>query len=243
MISQLDRISEPQRCLSCGTLEKVGSRRYCSIECRRKLRSQLELRTGLLRALNTRYATFSFTETLLILDILPCDSRDLFSFFYPRMPGRKPVEDLWHMAEELGRIWWAEKRLTNRRYLASRRLLEKARKNNTSPHSVRPWERKDPVLVGRSLTYLRLTKAELASPRAQESIKAAYRKQALRHHPDRGGNGALFRKIHEAYLQLIYWVENPAFVTRRGLPDKWCYDGATNNWIQPAPWLSKEYRR
>ena len=37
-------------------------RKYCSIECRQRLRYNLNLRTGLLRALNTRYATFYFTE-------------------------------------------------------------------------------------------------------------------------------------------------------------------------------------
>ncbi len=54
-----------RRCLSCGTSENMGRRRYCSVECRQRLRHQLNVRTGLLRVLNTRYATFYFTEEML----------------------------------------------------------------------------------------------------------------------------------------------------------------------------------
>ena len=50
-----------KRCLSCGTTENMGTRKYCSVVCRKKLRYQLNVRTGLLKALNARYATFYFT--------------------------------------------------------------------------------------------------------------------------------------------------------------------------------------
>jgi len=36
-----------------------------------------------------------------------------------------------------------------------------------------------------------------------EEIKTAYRKLALVHHPDKGGNEEAFRKIHAAYSFLI----------------------------------------
>ena len=81
-------------CLSCGTSEDMGRRKYCSIECRQRLRYNLNLRTGLLRALNTRYATFYFTNSIIILDVLPYGSEELFSYFFSRTAGRKPVE-LW----------------------------------------------------------------------------------------------------------------------------------------------------
>ena len=58
------------RCLSCGTSENMGRRKYCSIDCRQKLRYNLNLRTGLLRALNTRYATIYFTDSIILLDVL-----------------------------------------------------------------------------------------------------------------------------------------------------------------------------
>ena len=42
-------------------------------------------------------------------------------------------------------------------------------------------------------------------------------------------------KLHDAYVQLINWSENPTFTTRRGFPDKWFYEGYANRWLQPAP--------
>jgi len=73
-----------RRCLSCGTTADMKRRRYCSIECRQKLRHNLNIRTGLLQALQIRYATFYFTEHLVILDMLPYGSTDLASFIFPR---------------------------------------------------------------------------------------------------------------------------------------------------------------
>jgi len=75
------------RCLSCGTTENLGRRRYCSIDCRQKLRYTLDLRTGLLKTLNTRYATFYFTDVMIIMDVLPYYSKEIFSFIYPRIDG------------------------------------------------------------------------------------------------------------------------------------------------------------
>jgi hypothetical protein len=227
--------TEKNRCLSCGTSINMGKRRYCSINCRQKLRHQLNMRTGLLKALNTRYAAFYFTETTLVLDILPYDSDEIFSFMYPRSPDKKPAADFSSMADKLGNAWWAEKRRTSRRYLASRCVLEKAFKNGISYESLRPLEIKKPAVNGKSLVYLRLCKSELESSELHSKIKSAYRKQAKQHHPDQGGDAAFFRKIHEAYEEIIHWAKNPTFVNRRGFPDKWFYDSRKNKWTQPTP--------
>jgi hypothetical protein len=224
-----------KRCLSCGTTENMYRRRYCSLECRQRLRYHLNMRSGLLVALNTRYATFYFTETTIILDVLPHGSAELFSFIFPRSQGKKPVEDFCTMNNILGNLWWAEQRRTNKRYRASQIVLGRAHSKNEDPNSVRPIEIKEPVRLAKSLTFLKLRKADLDSPKLQEIIKTAYRTQAKRHHPDLGGNAALFRKLHEAYLQLIEWSENPVFISRRGFPDKWFYYGSRNKWLQPAP--------
>ena len=88
--------------------------------------------------------------------------------------------------------------------------------------------------MAKSLTFLKLNKSDLDSPQLQQVIKKAYRRQAKRHHPDQGGDAAVFRKLHEAYEQLIQWSENPVFFSRRGFPDKWFYEGSTNRWLQPA---------
>ena len=34
---------------------------------------------------------------------------------------------------------------------------------------------------------------------SEAEIKKAYKKQAMKHHPDKGGDGAQFQKINEAY--------------------------------------------
>jgi len=79
--------AEQNRCLSCGTSENMIRRKYCSIDCRQRFRHQLNIRTGLLRALNTRYATFYFTEYLLVLDVLPYSPLKSSAICIPALPG------------------------------------------------------------------------------------------------------------------------------------------------------------
>jgi len=209
-------------------------RKYCSVQCRQRLRQMLTMRTGLLRALNTRYATFYFTDAMLILDVLIYDSNTLFSFFYPRPGNAKPAEDFCHMANALGNAWWAEQRRTRKRYLASRHLLDSACKNQFSGDAVKPFTSRRPSHIHKSITYLQMNPAELNEPGIQQRIKKAYRREAKKHHPDSGGYAAVFRKIHQAYLDLLRWSERPTFTSRRGFPDKWFYDGEADRWVQPT---------
>ncbi len=227
------------RCLSCGTSENMRRRKYCSVDCRQQLRYHLNLRTGLLVALNTRYATFYFTEAVIILDVLPYGSPELFSYIFPRSARGKPVDDFCTLSNILGNAWWAERNRTNKRYLATRLILEKGQAKNADAVPIKPMEVKEPVKLKKSLMFLKLKKADLNSPGLERKIKSAYRKQAMRHHPDLGGDAAGFRKLHDAYEQMIKWSENPVFIRRRGFPDKWFYDGSTVRWVQPAP-MSKE---
>ena len=222
-------------CLSCGATENMRRRKYCSIECRKKLRHTLEIRTGLLKALNTRYATFYFTESVILLDVLPYGSKKIFSFIYRRSNGKKPAQDFSRLADLLGNAWWAEKRRTNKRYLASRCVFEKARRESHLAESLNPMEIKIPTIKGSALIYLKLGKSDLDSPELQKKIKGAFRGQAKKHHPDIGGDSVTFRKIQQAYETLINWAESPRFMMRRGFPDKWFYDGNKNRWVQPTP--------
>lgn len=227
-----------RRCLACGTTENMKRRRYCSIECRMKLRHNLNIRTGLLQALQIRYATFYFTETLVILDMLPYGSKDLLSFIFPRSNGRKPVDDFCRLFNLLGNAWWEEVRRTKKRYLASRHILGKALPIEGDISVVRPLEVREPARMARSMTHLKLKHKDLHSPNLQVIIKRAFRSQAKKHHPDQGGDAALFRKLRDAYEQLIHWAENPTFTTRRGFPDKWFYEGGLERWTQPTPLCS-----
>ena len=225
------------RCLSCGTTENIGRRKYCSIDCRQKLRYTLDIRTGLLRALNARYASFYFTNLFIVMDVLPYDAKEIFSFIYPRSSGKKPAEDYSNMSDKLGNEWWAEKKRTNRNYLATRYLFEKTKSRKTFTSPVNPMEIKIPVVKNSSLTYLKLDKSALNSPELKKIIKSAYRLQAKEHHPDLGGDTDTFRKIHQAYSELIGWAENPSYRKYRGFRDKWFYDGYQNRWLQPKPYL------
>ena len=239
-MKELIRVSESstrktKKCLSCGTTENMGRRRYCSAYCRQRLGYKLDMRIGLVQALNIRYATFYFSDRVIAMDLLPYGSKEIFSFFYPRSPGKTPAEDFSRMADILGHRWWAEKQRTNKRYLASRYVLEQAIRNPASKRSVKPVETILPSFRGMSMTYLKLEKADLDSSDLPKVIKDAYRRQVKIHHPDMGGDAESFRKIHQAYVDLIRWSKHPTFSKRRGFPDKWFYDGNKNRWVHPVP--------
>lgn len=224
-----------KKCLSCGTARNMQrNRRYCSLACRQKLWRQLDVRTGLLRALNTRYASFCFTEALLVLDVLPYDMDTIFSFIYPRSPGAVPATDFAAMSNELGAAWWAEKNRTRKRYLASRHLFERAIESDQTVQSAWPLQIKQPVQVGKLLTCLKLDSTDLRSPDLRKVIKTAYWRAAKQHHPDQGGEAAMFMKIQQAYEHLLKWTENPSFTMQRGIPGKWFYEGYRNKWTQPT---------
>jgi hypothetical protein len=222
-------------CLSCGTKENMKNRKYCSIRCRQNLRQKLNTRSGLLQALNTRYATFYFSDTSIIMDVLPRGYKEIFRYTQMRTSGLLPAEDFSRMTNILGNAWWKEEKRTNKKYLASRQVLELATRHAGSLLSVRPAVIKVPTVKTESLNYLQIDKAELRSADLRKIIKNAYRRQAKVHHPDSGGHAVSFRKLHEAYKELLYWAEIPSFICRRGFPDKWFYDGENKKWVQPMP--------
>jgi hypothetical protein len=222
-------------CLSCGETRNMKNRRYCSVECRQRLKYQLDIRSGLLKTLNARYATFYFTSTEIVLDILIRDSMEICSFVYPRVAGKKPVDDFIRLSNQLGKVWWSEKNRTERRYLANQMVLDQAKKREQERKWSFPGKTTTPVHVKHSMTCLRLAKADLESSNAIGYIKSAYRKMAKLHHPDQGGDSAKFRKIHVAYERLVEWSKSPVFLKRRGFVDKWFYDGMRDKWVQPLP--------
>ena len=233
LIIQIKTEKKVYRCLACGTTENMGRRKYCTTDCRQRLRLKLDARMGLVQALNTRFATFYFSESMIMMDLLPYGTNEIFSFFYPRSPGRKPAEDFAQMANLLGDIWWAEKRRTNKRYLASERVLDCAEKIRHDTTCVRPLLWNVFNVKKQYLTQLKIAKTDLWSPELTQLVKSAYRQQAKVHHPDLGGDAETFRKLHQAYEEMVQWSERPTLIRRRGFPDKWFYDGEKNRWIQP----------
>lgn len=226
---------QKNRCLSCGTTEGMNRRRYCSIDCRKRLRHALNIRTGLLRALNVRYAVFHFTDGAVVMDVIPYGCKEVYRFIANRKYNQLPADDFRRMADDLGKTWWEEKRRTNRRYLASLLVFKKATVNGALPSAVCPIEIRVPAVKPGALSKLKLDRQALASPGLRRLLKTAYRLEAKRNHPDHGGDPALFRKIHEAYEELVFWAQNPTYRKRRGFSEKWFYDGGKNKWIQPIP--------
>ncbi len=235
IISKSGERRKINRCLSCGTTEISGRRRYCSAYCRQRLGYKLDMRVGLVQALNVRYATFYFSDILIAMDMLTYGQNDIFSFFYPRSRNRTPAEDFSRMADILGEMWWTEQKRTHKRYLASRHVLAQAVRNPTPMRPVRPVQTIVPSLRGTSMTALKISRIDLMAPDLPAVIRDAYRRQAKIHHPDVGGDAETFRKIHDAYLDLMHWSRNPTFAKRRGFPDKWFYDGSRCKWMQPVP--------
>lgn len=222
-----------RRCLACGDHLPPRRRRYCSMACQQYLLASLNRRTGLLRALSTRYATFYFTDFVIMMDILQYGTDQIHSYVLPRSPGRKPVDDFRHLSNILGNLWWDEKHRTKKRYLAARQVLEQARKNETPLDAVMPHVRSVPSIKASSLIRLELDAHDLTRVNLESKIKRAYRRQAMKHHPDVGGSRETFLKIREAYEKLTQWARKPTFIHQRGFPDKWLYEGARNRWIKP----------
>ncbi|MDD5711210.1 MAG: J domain-containing protein [Smithellaceae bacterium] len=235
VLSDKARGKKVRRCLSCGTTVDIGRRKYCSLACRRKLQYKLDVRIGLIKALNVRFATFYFSEDEIVMDMMPYGRSEVLSFHFRRTPGRKPADDFSDMANLLGDIWWKEKRRTKRRHLASDHVLKYAEKKDSSIFTVRPSAVHVASIKPSSLSHLRLSRAHLVQPDLGKIIKNAYRRQAKTHHPDLGGDAVTFRAIHDAYEDLSAWARNPVFVRRRGFVDRWFYDGDLSKWIQPIP--------
>ena len=227
-------------CLACGDELPTRRHRYCSPVCRQNLLASLNRRTGLLRALNTRYATFSFTDYLIVMDLLPYGLDRIFSYMLPRTPGKKPVDDFCALCNLLGAAWWHERNRTHKRYLASRHVLEKAVNPDKRPDTIIPRTLTMPSVRADSLIRLELDVTDLTQPDSEIQIKQAFRRQAKKYHPDMGGNAHTFRKIHEAYERLTQWAKHPTFTYRSGFPGKWLYEGGSCRWVQPIRPIAKK---
>ena len=222
----------PSFCLACGISLNGRRRRWCAPGCRQTLHACLERRTGLLHALNTRYGVFHFTDSVLILDLLTHQSDTIFSYIYSRRPYTPPAQDFSRLSNQLGNRWWAEKRRTHKFYRASEHLLSLAHRHRKT-EAVQPRVSRKPKHISGALRQLKLSPSDLGSDDLQAVIRRAYRRQAMAHHPDKGGTALLFRQIHAAYRHLNSWAKNPVYQYSRGIPGKWFYDGRRNYWVQP----------
>jgi hypothetical protein len=220
-------------CLSCGKPLPPRLRRYCATTCPQYLLASLNRRTGLMQTLGIRYGTFYFTEFIIVMDLLPYDSRQIYSYMLPRSQGNKPVTDFCELSNILGTLWWNEKNRTKKRYVASAEVLNRGNKVEAPVNSVMPGVLTVPSIKVGNLITLELEAGDLASGNHEQRIRHAYRRQAKKHHPDLGGCRETFIKIQEAYEKLQSWAKHPTYLMKRGFPDKWLYEGAYNRWIKP----------
>jgi hypothetical protein len=225
-----------RRCLACGTDQMKSGRRYCSKDCRHQINWVLSLSKGLLKTFNARYAAFSFTTDHVILDILPAWSNGVSRFISRRAPRTKPAVDLKHLILESGEEWYGLIENKNSRSSASLSILTERRISEVDPISIKPSRKKSLRLSKLERAYLKildLDRAELASGRELDKIRAAYKKMAKVYHPDMGGEEEKFKQLNEAHKRMVLWAENPQYVSRKALPDCWSYDGSTNRWSPP----------
>ena len=73
-----------RNCLACGADGIKAGRRYCTNECREQILWVLSLSKGLLRVFNAKYAAFSFSESHVVLDVLPIWSQEISRFLFKR---------------------------------------------------------------------------------------------------------------------------------------------------------------
>lgn len=234
-IVRYPRTCKSSKCLSCGKDLTKPQRRYCSKICRRQIDWVLLLSKGLLRAFNTRYAAFSFTDDYVILDVLPVWSKVISRFVWHRTPDNKPAEDLKNLILEAGREWHQQANNKSKSY-ASLFLLDKNHKKDIDLGSIKPNRKIFPRLSKEEkacLKVLRLDRKDLCADGHVVKINSAYRRMAKVHHPDKGGDAEKFKQLNEAHKQMLLWSANPQYTSKRALPDCWSYDASTNRWSPP----------
>lgn len=221
-------------CVACGKPIAKNRIRYCTENCKSQFAFKLRWFNNLLRALRARYATFSFTETVLILNVLSSQSEVVHTYFYPRTPGKKPAQDIDGMVFELGSIWWENLEESKNERHAAEHLLQQGRKQVVSSYLVKPQKTYEASRISRQLLHLRIKKRDLLDSSDPESAaKSAYKNAALKHHPDQGGDAHKFRQIHRAYQDLKAWLSNPSFSSRRGVPGHWSFIAGKSRWYSP----------
>jgi len=232
LLTKVARPKKNYRCLSCGAEIGARKRKYCSSECRQKLKWKLDARIGLVQALNVRYATFYFSETTIMVDMLLYGTTEIFRFHYPRTPGKKPADDFGSMANLLGSIWWSEKRRTSKRHLAAIRVLSYAERKLDSVASVKPAIVTLHAVKRKHLRQLQIDQSELFSPELGRIVKNAYRRLAKVYHPMWEGMPSHFGSFKKPTRR---WSSgaNIHGLPATGIPDKWLYDGEKKRWLQP----------
>ena len=224
-------------CISCGTANMGRRRRFCSDECRDRMHWVLKLSTGLLKACSTRYAAFSFTDNIAILDILPTWSDKISRFISLRKPGSKPADDLKYIILNAGRKWHEMVKNKASWTVASMSLLEQNIHKGLKTDSVTPGKftsLRCSNKTKKNLKILELAYDDVAGGNKRKAITSAFRRLAKRFHPDMGGTSEDFNRILNAHEQILSWSRNkPGLKTKMAIEGGWSYNGYDNKWTPP----------
>lgn len=183
--------------------------------------------------MSAKYASFSFSEDFLILNILPQNSVKVYTYFHRRCLGKKPSQDMSSMVFDLGKLWWDAIDTHQNRKKATQMVLEQGQTEIFSLDWITPVEKVQFANISKQLFVLEVNAAGQPEQLSKEAVKAAFRKAAKRHHPDLGGDTERFQKAYQAYEELIAWLNQPQIKIRRGIPGQWCYLGWNNAWLKP----------
>ena len=231
-LSILTEHRKDRACLSCGTELSGRKRRYCSKDCKDLLIFALGWLKNLLLPLNTNYATFAFTDSVLIINILSFFSKEVSTFIFKRTPGETPAKGLKEVCKTLNKEWYEKSVSSRSRRAASEHLLGTGIKDFIPRDYVTPTSISINAKISSKLTQFNMSLDDLEeNPLAQ--IKRAYRKEAKKHHPDYGGDPADFINISDAYKDIMAFIRDPVLRTRTGLPGTWSYDGSSYRWSAP----------
>ncbi|MFN3534456.1 MAG: hypothetical protein ACK4WB_03605 [Desulfatiglandales bacterium] len=232
-----ERKINQRTCLACGDLLPKRKRKYCSSSCRDQIMWVLGLSKGLLKTFNIRFATFSFTDTDVILDMLPCWSEFVSRFSLNRTPGHKPAHDLKRLVLACGEKWYSLLKERHSKSSASLRLITQNHRKDIDPNILIPKLQTRPKLTREEREYLkllRLREEELFSDLISQKIRSSYRRMAKLLHPDVGGSEELFKLLNEAHTHMLRWSTRPRYTVKRSISEFWSYDNLTNRWTPPA---------
>ena len=232
----------PKRCQSCDQVLENWKLKYCSAECKKRLKYVLRTSEGLLSSLNTRFASFSWNPSRLMLHVLPFGGAFVYCFFFDRTGFTKPADDIGKMVEELGTYWWDAREATGSRSRATQNVFTHAEATVQPQKFAALGKRKSPLQISKvahsSIERLQLTHDDLLAADCEKRIKTAFRRKAKSTHPDHGGTADEFRKIKAASDMLMELARKPKTKVKKttSLPNCWVYHGGRyiNKWSPPS---------
>jgi len=210
------------RCCPAAPLRIWAGAATVSAYCKQRTRLQTgyESRPG--SALMSLRDLLFLGRSSFAMDLLPYGYNDIFSFFYPRSLDKPLLRTsaTWRTSWE--KYGGPNRKEPRKRYLASRHVS--LRRYATRSLRRPPLQTVVPHAAGTSMTALKIENLP-SRPDLPRVITLMLIAGSQDHHPGHGGNAETFRKIHQAYEELLRWSKKPNLCKRRGFPDKWFYDG------------------